>query len=125
MPPGLPTVFIDDTNFYVDIHGLQFVQVDDPRNCISFSDVEDTDTECIILYDRSTKNAFQGSFENFQASTTTTEVRLPCLASLDPPTVAALLQNLQSPPADLVRAVQALKQIEKPVPTIRRSKKRH
>jgi len=111
MPAELPIIRIHDTAFRIDLRGMQFVQVDQPSNCISFDDVQDNITHCLILYDTATKNAFQGNWEELSRSNTVVEVRLPSLTELDPPTLAALILENNFPQEDLARVRRSLEQI--------------
>jgi len=114
MPTELPVLRIHDTDFFVDLRGMQFIQVDQPANCIRFDDVQYEDNSCLILYDTSTKNAFQGIWTELCQSETVVEVRLPSLEELDPPTLAALVLETQYPDDELSRAAKAFQQINDP-----------
>ena len=111
MPAELPVIRIYDTDFYVDLRGMQFIQVGQPANRIRFDDVQDDRTECRILFDTATKNAFQGNLAELRRSSTVVEVRLPSLAELDPPTLAALIIESRLADESLLRAARALQQI--------------
>jgi hypothetical protein len=113
MKTEFPIVRIHDTDFYVNLRGMQFIQVDQPSNCIRFQDVQDNETHCTILYDTSTKNAFQGTWGEMQRSNSLVEVRLPCLAELDPPTMKKLIRKVAPLDENMTRALKALQQINR------------
>ena len=90
----LPIVKIDNTDFYVDLKSLEFRQVDNPRNAISFKNVQDNGDHTAVVYDPKTRNAFQGSWEELMARNDVSVVRLPALINLDRDgLVAQLNQN--------------------------------
>jgi len=110
MPAELPVLRIHDTDFYVDLRGMQFIQVDQPSNRIHFDVVKDDRTESVIFFDTSTKNAFKGTWAELRQATTVVEVRLPSLAELDPPTMMAILIETRASD-DLLRAARMLEKV--------------
>src|SRR3569833_290834 len=113
MSTELPTLHIHGTRFMVDLRGMRFIQADNYYNCIRFEDVQDNTTESIILYDTATKNAFRGTWGEFQNSRTAVEVRLPALAELDPSTFQALLLETASRDENLLRAARELGKLQR------------
>jgi len=109
----LPTLRVHDTDFYVDLRGMQFIQVDRPTNRISFEDVQDEGTHSLMLYDTVTKNAFKGTWAAFCASSTAIEVRLPPLEKLDPPTMSHLIAETMKTEEAQLRAGRRFKQLHK------------
>lgn len=90
----LPKVKIHDTDFYVDLKRLEFRQVDEPKNAISFRNVQDNEDHTAVVYDPKTRNAFQGTWEELMARKDVEVIRLPALINLDREgLVAQLNQN--------------------------------
>lgn len=80
----LPILRIHDTDFYVDLEKLEFRQVDNPKNAISFHDVHDHWTYTSVLYDPQTKNVFRGSEIERNTRPDVILVQLPARTQLDP-----------------------------------------
>lgn len=79
----LPILKIHDTDFYVDLEKLEFRQVDNPKNIISFRDVQDNWTYTSVLYDPKTKNVFQGTEAERATRQDIVLVELPARTQLD------------------------------------------
>ena len=79
----LPVLKIHDTDFYVDMAKLEFKQVDDPKNAISFRDVQDNGDHTQVMYDPKTKNAFQGTWGEMSKREDLVLVKLPSAVDLD------------------------------------------
>jgi len=75
---------IHDSDFFVDLQKMQFVQVDNPANVISFNDVQDNGDHCLVMYDTLTRNAFQGTWSELMQSKAVVPVKLPAVKDLDP-----------------------------------------
>jgi hypothetical protein len=91
----LPILRIHDTDFYVDMEKLEFRQVDNDKNAISFYDVQDNGDHTQIIYDPKTKNAFQGSFGEMMHRDELVVVKLPPAIELDTQYIAdQLVKNL-------------------------------
>jgi hypothetical protein len=87
-------VKIHDTDFYVDLKRLEFRQVNDPKNAISFRNVQDNGDHTAVVYDPKTRNAFQGTWEELMTRKDVGVIRLPALINLDREgLVAQLNQN--------------------------------
>ena len=90
----LPMVKIHDPDFYVDLKRLEFRQVNDPKNAISFRNVQDNGDHTAVVYDPKTRNAFQGTWEELMTRKDVGVIRLPALINLDREgLVAQLNQN--------------------------------
>lgn len=48
----LPILRIHETDYYIDMAKLEFRQVDNHKNAISFRDVADHKTHTSVIYDR-------------------------------------------------------------------------
>ena len=79
----LPILRIHDTDFYVDLEKLEFRQVDNSKNAISFRDVHDHWTYTSVLYDPQTKNVFRGSEMERNGRPDLVLVQLPARTQLD------------------------------------------
>lgn len=79
----LPILMIHDTEFYVDMAKLEFRQVDNPVNTISFRDVQDNGDHTAVMYDLQTKNAFKGTRGEMTAREDIILVKLPSAVDLD------------------------------------------
>lgn len=91
MERDLPTVTIHDTAFTVDIAKLEFREVNNPKNRISFNDVQDKGNHLTILFDKTTRNAFTGTWSEMTKSENVEVVNLPPLIELDRIGVGQLL----------------------------------
>jgi hypothetical protein len=90
----LPTVKIHDTDFYVDLKGLEFRQVDNPNNAISFRNVQDNGDHTSVMYDPKTKNAFQGTWHEMSQGEDVKLIRLPAMINLDREALIGQLNQL-------------------------------
>ena len=90
----LPKVKIHDTDFYVDLKGLEFRQVDNPNNAISFRDVQDNGDHTSVMYDPKTKNAFQGTWHEMSQREDVKLIRLPAMIDLDREALIGQLNQL-------------------------------
>lgn len=90
----LPTVKIHDTDFYVDLIGLEFRQVDNPKNAISFKNVQDNGDHTSVMYDPKTKNAFQGTWHEMSEREDVKLIRLPAMINLDREALIGQLNQL-------------------------------
>lgn len=90
----LPIVKIHDTDFYVDLKGLEFRQVDNPNNAISFRDVQDNGDHTSVMYDPKTKNAFQGTWHEMSEREDVKLLRLPAMINLDREALIGQLNQL-------------------------------
>ena len=79
----LPVLKIHDTDFYVDMAKLEFKEVDNPKNAISFRDVQDNGDHTQVMYDPKTKNAFQGTWGEMSKREDLVLVKLPSAVDLD------------------------------------------
>ena len=79
----LPILRIHDTDFYVDLFQLEFRQVDNPANKISFRDVQDNIDHTQVMYDPKTKNAFKGTWGEMSMREDLVLVNLPAAINLD------------------------------------------
>jgi hypothetical protein len=79
----LPVLRIHDTDFHVDMAKLEFRQVDNPRNAISFYNVQDNGDHTQVMYDPKTKNAFQGTWGEMSKREDLVLVKLPAAVELD------------------------------------------
>ena len=79
----LPVLKIHDTEFYVDMAKLEFRQTDNPKNAISFRDVQDNGDHTQVMYDPTTKNAFQGTWGDMSKRSDLVLVNLPSAVDLD------------------------------------------
>jgi len=79
----LPVLRIHDTDFHVDMAKLEFTQVDNPKNAISFRDVQDNGDYTQLMYDPKTKNAFQGTWGEMSKRDDLVLVKLPAAVDLD------------------------------------------
>ena len=110
----LPKIKIHDTDFYVDFMGLEFKQVDNPKNAISFRDVQDNGDHTSVMYDPKTKNAFQGTWHEMSEREDVKLIRLPAMINLDREALIGQLNQL-SWDAHLKRQqVKKSDQIERP-----------
>jgi len=92
----LPIQRIHDTDFYVDLEKLEFRQVDNDKNAISFYDVTDNGDQTEIIYDPKTKNAFKGRWDEMSQPKDLVLVKLPRAIELDTEYVAdQLVENLR------------------------------
>ena len=82
-PRQLPTIKIHDTEFHVDIRLMEFRQVSNSDNVISFKNVQDNIDHTAVLYDPKTKNAFQGTWQEMSARKDVVLVKLPCIIETD------------------------------------------
>ena len=90
----LPTIKIHDTDFYVDLKGLEFRQVDNPNNAISFKNVQDNGDYTSVMYDPKTKNAFQGTWHEMSQREDVKLIRLPAMIDLDREALISQLNQL-------------------------------
>ena len=90
----LPKIKIHDTDFYVDFMGLEFRQVDNPKNAISFRDVQDNGDHTSVMYDPKTKNAFQGTWHEMSEREDVKLIRLPAMINLDREALIGQLNQL-------------------------------
>jgi hypothetical protein len=79
----LPVLKIHDADFYVDMAKMEFRQVENPKNAISFNSVQDNGDHTQVMYDPKTKNAFQGSWGDMSKREDLVLVRLPAAVDLD------------------------------------------
>jgi hypothetical protein len=79
----LPVLKIHDSDFYVDMAKMEFRQVDNPKNVISFNSVQDNGDHTQVMYDPNTKNAFQGTWGDMSKREDLVLVRLPAAVDLD------------------------------------------
>jgi hypothetical protein len=86
----LPIRHIRGTPFYVDLRRMEFRQVANPANRITFFDLRDNGDHLILLYDTETRNAYQSPVPNETKPAGIIVVRLPPLDKLDPFTYALL-----------------------------------
>lgn len=92
----LPILRIHDTDFYVDLEKLEFRQVDNEKNTISFHDVQDNGTHTQLMYDPTTKNAFKGTWAEMSKREDLVLIKLPPAIELDTQYVAdQLVKNLR------------------------------
>lgn len=110
---SLPILRIHDADFYVDLRNGQFTQVDNPDNAISFRDIQDNGSHCLVLYDTATKNAFQGTWTELQQSSSVVQVRLPGLTDLDPVTLSQLKAEKPDIREAIERAAGLLKAVKR------------
>jgi len=61
----LPKVVFGETAFFVDLRLNEFRQVDMPFNNISFENLMDNEDGYVLCFDPQTKNAFNGSMDEF------------------------------------------------------------
>ena len=90
----MPTVKIHDTDFYVDLKGLEFRQVENPKNAISFRDVQDNGDHTSVMYDPKTKKAFQGTWHEMSKREDVKLIRLPAMINLDREALIGQLNQL-------------------------------
>lgn len=90
---GLPKITIRNLEFYVDIRQMEFRQVDDPHNAISFRDVQDNGDHTALLFDPQTKNAFSGTQAELSQRSDVELVKLPPLLELDLDGIASELNK--------------------------------
>ena len=93
-PRQLPTIKIHDTEFHVDIRLMEFRQVSNSDNVISFKNVQDNIDHTAVLYDPKTKNAFQGTWQEMSARKDVVLVKLPCIIDLDRDGLVAQLNQV-------------------------------
>jgi len=78
----LPVVPIGGTDFLFDMLQMEFRQVDNPGNRISFDHVSDNFSSLSLLYDHATKNVYQGKQKDMPP--TVELITLPHAQKLDP-----------------------------------------
>jgi hypothetical protein len=88
----LPILRIHETDYYVDMSKLEFRQVDDAKNAISFRDVKDHGSHTSVVYDPLTKNVFKGTWTQLGNRPDVLVVRLPSAIELDTQYIADRLQ---------------------------------
>lgn len=119
----LPILRIYDTNFYVDLKLLEFRQVDNAENAISFKNVQDNGDHTAIVYDPATKNAFQGTWKEMNERSDVRLIKLPAMINLDRP---GLIDQLNQNAADAYKKSQSgkikLNQSESPPRKRKRSR---
>ena len=92
----LPILRIHDTDFYVDMEKLEFRQVDNDKNAISFYDVQDKGDHTQLIYDPLTRNSFKGTFGEMMDRDELVIVKLPAAIELDTQYIAdQLVKNLR------------------------------
>ncbi|NOT76992.1 MAG: hypothetical protein HOP08_18875 [Cyclobacteriaceae bacterium] len=92
----LPILRIHDTDFHVDLEKLEFRQVDNDKNTISFYDVHDSGDHTEVMYDPKTKNAFKGSWGEMSQREDLVLVKMPPAIELDTQYIAdQLVKNLR------------------------------
>jgi hypothetical protein len=84
MERHLKVIQIHNTSFYVDLPLMELRQVDNVLNAISFEDIRGYDDHCLIVYDKTTKNAFRGELADAATNPNVVLFRLPALKDLDP-----------------------------------------
>ena len=99
----LPILRIHDTDFYVDLKMLEFRQVDNAQNAISFKNVQDNGDHTAIVYDPTTKNAFQGTWKEMNGRQDVKLIKLPAMINLDRP---GLIDQLNQNAADAYKKSQ-------------------
>ncbi len=82
-PRSLRVLRIHDADFMVDIRNLEFIQVDNHENRISFRDVRDLGFHTEVTYDPLTKNAFKGTLAERLSRNDLIEVKLPAAIDFD------------------------------------------
>jgi hypothetical protein len=119
----LPMLRIHDTDFYVDMAKLEFRQVDNQKNVISFNNVQDNGDHTQVMYDPKTKNAFQGNWGDMSKREDLVLVKLPPAVDLDFNYLISQLNRL-SEQKYLERQMGKPKDLQVPLdrPSIRQSK---
>jgi hypothetical protein len=80
----LPITDIGGTPFFVDLLRMEFREVDDPANRISFYDLHDNGDHLLLFYDKKTRKACQTPGKVSRNRSPMKIVRLPPLSELDP-----------------------------------------
>ena len=84
-PRELPTIYFDNTCFYIETRLREFREHDAPYNRISFDHLEELyDESSLLLYDRNTKNAYTQHEKGKPLPEHVVLFRLPPIRFLDP-----------------------------------------
>jgi hypothetical protein len=87
---SLPISDIGGTDFFVDLLRMEFREVANPANRITFYDLRDNGDHLQLLYDTETRNAYHGPGGNLKETAKVKVIRLQPLDQLDPFTYALL-----------------------------------
>ncbi|WP_431217153.1 hypothetical protein ACQ86N_22990 [Puia sp. P3] len=90
----LPIIDIAGTDFLVDLRRMEFREVANPANKITFYDFRDNGDHLVLLYDTETRNAYGGPGKKLAETGKVRIIRLQPLDQLDPFTYM-LLQGRQ------------------------------
>lgn len=96
MERKLPIIKIHDTDFVVDVANLDFREVRNPSNKISFFALKDNGDHLTLLYDKSTKNAYKGMIGELGQKENLELVKLPPLIELDRIGVVQFMKSHQA-----------------------------
>lgn len=113
----LPIINIGRTDFFVDLRRMEFREVGNPVNHITFYDLQDNGDHLLLLYDTTTRNAYQGPGRKLTESNKVKIIRLPPLEKLDPCTYALLQGRHDTRLDQLKRAARLLDSLPEGWPT--------
>jgi hypothetical protein len=104
----LPITDIGGTPFFVDLLRMEFREVDDPANRISFFELHDKGDHLLLFYDNLARKAWEAPDKDSRTPGNVKMVRLPPLNELDP-FAYTLLQGRQDKRLDqLTKAAKLL-----------------
>ncbi|GGC33429.1 hypothetical protein GCM10011386_26900 [Parapedobacter defluvii] len=96
MERQLPIYEIDGTPFHVDMEHGEFREVLNPGNRIPFDEMLFKGNHYELVYDRETKNAYQGALDDAVGMESVTVVKIPHPYKLDPDIRARVLERIGS-----------------------------
>jgi hypothetical protein len=83
MSRSLPVIHLEGTDFLVDLLRMEFRELTNPANRISFFELTDKGDHLVLHYNRNTRNAYRGTLPEKDKHRTVT-IRIPPFKELDP-----------------------------------------
>ncbi len=106
----LPIIDIAGTDFLVDLQRMEFREVANPSNKITFYDFQDNGDHLLLQYDTETRNVYRGLDGKLPEPGQVQIIRLQPLDQLDPATFTLLQGRQDTRLEQLKKAVRLLNQ---------------
>jgi len=106
----LPIIDIAGTDFLVDLQRMEFREVANPSNKITFYDFQDNGDHLLLQYDTETRNVYRGLDGKLPEPGQVQNIRLQPLDQLDPATFTLLQGRQDTRLEQLKKAVRLLNQ---------------
>ena len=106
----LPIIDIAGTDFLVDLRRMEFREVANPSNKITFYDFQDNGDHLLLQYDTETRNVYRGLDGKLPDPGQVQIIRLQPLDQLDPATFTLLQGRQDTRLEQLQKAVRLLNQ---------------